>query len=60
VESKIAAFPSVVAAKKAAVNQLSYYRSMMAAQQDAGSAGKQPKFAHAAKAAAAPHKPAKK
>ena len=60
-ESKIAAFPSVVAAKKAAVTQLSYYRAMMGTEHDAGSvASTHAKFSRPAKAAAAPQKPAKK
>jgi hypothetical protein len=61
VESKVAAFPSVVAAKKAAVTQLSYYRTMMGTERDAGSAAStQAKSSRPAKAAATPQKSAKK
>lgn len=36
--SKVASFPAVVAAKRAAVSQLSYYRSMMGTDQTKQSA----------------------
>jgi hypothetical protein len=54
VESKIAAFPSVVAAKRAAVTQLSYYRAMMGTEQEAASStSMHVKFARPAKGKAA-------
>ncbi len=60
-DSKIASFPSVVAAKKAAVTQLSYYRAMMGTEHDAGSpTSTQARVSRSAKAAAVPQKPAKK